>query len=297
MRPACTRREAGIRRCSATATARICGVTYKGFSIDGFYTKENAAVNSAFFNNPFYTTNTYTTCAGGALGSGNCENELLGTITNNEAWDIMAKYTFDAPSFFGYGSFKDEPCGSLKDPCTPTGKMTLFGGYQYVTMSNPDHAQSYYNGYDTIGGYQLFTLQNLYKGGSADDVAYQTARVLETAWGGARYETGPWAFTAAYYWWHQDAYIYYNGKTCAAQTQANVVNYKSVAGGATFVGNAIAPNCSGDYNQVSFLIDYTFTKHFDVYAGVSLSDIGGGLASGFLKDSDVAVASGLRIKF
>jgi hypothetical protein len=58
------------------------------------------------------------------------------------------------------------------------------------------------------------------------------------------------------------------------------------------VGRQIALNCSGELNQGSFLIDYTFNKHFDIYAGVTMSDIGGGLPSGFLQTDDVGVASG-----
>ena len=64
-----------------------------------------------------------------------------------------------------------------------------------------------------------------------------------------------------------------------------------------FVGNPIGANCSGDLNQGSFLIDYTFNKHFDIYTGVTVSDISGGISSGFLQTSDVAVTSGLRLKF
>ena len=59
----------------------------------------------------------------------------------------------------------------------------------------------------------------------------------------------------------------------------------------------IAANCSGELNQGSFLIDYTFNPHFNIYAGVTVSDIGGGFSSGFLKTSDAAVTSGVRVKF
>ncbi len=63
------------------------------------------------------------------------------------------------------------------------------------------------------------------------------------------------------------------------------------------MGKQIAPNCSGDLNQGSFLVDYTFNKHFDVYAGVTYSEISGGLASGFLQSNDATFATGLRLKF
>ncbi len=278
------------------------GVIYRGFSIDGFYTLENAAVNSTFFNNPAYTTNTFTTCApnkAAALSNPNCANQLLGVITNNEAWDVMAKYTFTVGDVTG--SLKDASCGGMKDaPCAPPAKVTLYAGFQYVTLSNPDHAQSYYNGDYTIGGYELYTDQNYNYGNvtsAADallwDRAYGSDRVLETAWAGARYESGPWSFTGAYYWYSQNSFLDYKGRTCGGQTAANI----AAAAKGQFAGLTTGNNCSGDVNQASFLIDYTFNKHFDVYTGVTFSEVSGGLASGFLQDNDTAVVSGLRVKF
>jgi len=37
-------------------------------------------------------------------------------------------------------------------------------------------------------------------------------------------------------------------------------------------------SCSGTLNEVSLYLDRHFTKRFDVYAGVSYSNVGGGLA-------------------
>jgi predicted porin len=61
--------------------------------------------------------------------------------------------------------------------------------------------------------------------------------------------------------------------------------------------------CAGDLNQVSFLVDYTFTKHFDVYAGVSYQNISGGLAHSLFSNDpynatdNTTFVSGLRLKF
>ena len=82
------------------------GVTYRGFSIDGFYTKENSAVNLK--NIPLAGTAVLGTTCTAALG--NCPNYLLGTITDNEAWDVMAKYTFDVPGFFSGSGSQHEGC-------------------------------------------------------------------------------------------------------------------------------------------------------------------------------------------
>ena len=54
--------------------------------------------------------------------------------------------------------------------------------------------------------YQFLTSGNLIFGSD---------KVLQTAWAGARYETGPWAFTGAYYNWSHNRYI---GKLFGAAT-------------------------------------------------------------------------------
>ena len=78
--------------------------------------------------------------------------------------------------------------------------------------------------------------------------------------------------------------------TCAQQTANNV----SVGAAGVKTGS----NCSGGTDTVSGLVDYTFTKHFDVYGGVSWSQVGGGLASGFIGGLDnTTVMTGVRLKF
>ena len=66
---------------------------------------------------------------------------------------------------------------------------------------------------------------------------------------------------------------------------------------ATFAGTRIGSNCSGDFNQGSFLVDYTFNRHLDMYAGVSYTTQDGGLNNGFLNDNTWVVATGLRLKW
>jgi len=56
-------------------------------------------------------------------------------------------------------------------------------------------------------------------------------------------------------------------------------------------------NLAGTVNDGSFVADYQFNKHFDVYAGVNYSVIDGGLASGFLANNNTSVVTGARVKF
>jgi predicted porin len=282
------------------------GVTYLGFSVDGFYTKENGAVNLSRFglstlapataNGPWSFPVFGTNCVAAA---GNCPNLLFGTITDNEAWDVMAKYTFNVPGFFSGPavSMKDAPCGGLKDaPCAPPeAKVTLYGGYQHVDQSNPEHPQAFYSGFTTIGGYRYVTTLN------PTLQAFGTDRIRETAWAGASYEDGPWKLIGAWYFFSQNSFL-----SNVAGTTAGVANNTCVGGtlrnrglqaAGTFVGNTIATNCSGDFNQGSFLIDYTFNRHVDLYAGVSFTEQNGGLNSGFLEDNTWVFATGMRLKW
>jgi predicted porin len=247
------------------------GFGWKGLSVDAQYNKDHGAIlSSPFLLNPNGSFTLPTVgCTGGLTGC----NELSGTAVDIEAWTVGAKYVYD----FG-GGWKDEG---------PTSKITFYGGFQHSDLSNSSVTVS--PGDTTIGGYILGTVNN---------TPYGTTRTLETAWAGAKYEMGPWAFTGAYYHLSQNQYVAESAThgltTCAAATSTNVTN----KGLGKFYGNQTqGANCSGDTETVSFLVDYTFTKHFDVYAGVNYSDISGGLASGYLATDNTTFVSGMRLKF
>ena len=203
----------------------------------------------------------------------------------------MAKYTFNVPGFFSEpaASMKDAPCGGLKDaPCAPpSAKVTLFGGYQFVQQSNPGEPQCILQ----RGQHDRRLSVRLDR-----HSAFDSDRDRQTAWAGVRYEDGPWSLTGAYYFFSQNSYLSdgnaggFANETCAGQRNAALTSR-------TFVGHRVGSNCSGDFNQGSFLIDYTFNKHLDVYAGVSFTELNGGLGSGFLQNNDTAFATGVRIKW
>jgi predicted porin len=232
------------------------GFSYKGFAVDGYYTKENGAVALGVVD---------TTTANAPV--------LKGTITDNEAWSVLGKYTFE----FG-GGFKDED---------PASKLTVFAGFNRSELSNPEYDQSHYNNYTTIGGYQFFT---------SGTKAFGSKKVLDTEFGGATYKTGPWSFTGAYYHMGQDSYTAADGSQCGTLA---TTKYTATPGATDLKTPKIkaTSNCSGDIDLGSFVVDYAFNKHFDVYAGVGVFEVGGGLGSGYLQSENVNFASGLRIKF
>jgi predicted porin len=230
------------------------GATWRGLSVDVLYTKQNGSVSSS---------------ALGTVPAGfPSDKSLAGTISDNSAWTVGAKYVFDLG---GYGGFKDDGPGA---------KFTVFGGYQHVDMTNP--ADPVAAGSTTIGGYILATVNNS---------NFQTAKEIETAWAGAKYELpSGWSFTGAYYHYDQNSWINSSHNNCAAQTAANKAS-------ATFAGIKTGSNCSGDFDMGSFLVDYAFNKHFDVYAGVNYSTVSGGLTSGFLQTDSTLFMTGARLRF
>lgn len=199
------------------------GATWHGFAVDVVYTAERDAV----------ATTGYGPGGCGVPGTPSC-NTLAATAQNTDAWSIMGKYTYDV-------------AGGL----APAGKLTFYAGYQTIQFTDPSNPVSV--GDMTNGGYVL---------GSVNNTAYlYGSKRREIGWIGAKYETGPWSLTAAYYLGHQDFYM----KTPAS----------------TPCSDSSHSNCSGSVSVASATVDYAFNKHLDVYGGVVWSGLTGGLASGY----------------
>ena len=232
------------------------GVVWQGFSIDGNYTRERGTVVSTAIPYQPYT-------AGKGCYVGSCPDGLLGTISDNEAWSVMGRYTYQFE-----GGMKDEE---------PAAKLTVFTGYVHIDMGNPEDTNIPV-GSTTIGGYELLGVTTN---------AYTTDKILQTFWTGARYELpSGWSFTGAYYRYTQNEYINSKGQNCATAPKVNIS-----------AANRTPANCAGYLDQGSFVIDYAFNKHLDVYAGISYMENGGGLDSGYLNDNMVTFMTGLRLKF
>ena len=238
------------------------GVTWRGFSVDAVYGMQKSAILTSWL--PYSTsTTTNGTCNATGTGGGTVcpgSNFIDGTVTDNEGWSAMGKYTHE----FNGGN---EGQGA---------KLSLFTGYVHIQLTNPQQAVA--TGSHTLGGYELYWANN-------QPYAPGSARILQTVWAGARYELpSGMSFAAAYYYVNQQAYLTNaapGSNDCAAVTAAN---------------RTTAANCPGDMNMGSFLVDYPLNKHFDVYGGVNYSAIGGGLSSGFLNSSNAVFLTGLRLK-
>jgi predicted porin len=211
----------------------LVGAAYKGFSLDGVYTKEHGAVNLQ-------------TAVNDIAGS----QTLAANISDNTAWSIMAKYTFEFGGHAAGGGY------STKAPKAevPGDKLTFFAGYTHIDQANPNSPVLSGN---SAGGYMLTVTGTL-----PDNNAFTTDKILQFYWAGAKYEMASGLiFAAAYYHVNQNSYVA-DGSGCVA-------------------GGASKTDCAGTFDQVSFLADYIVTKHLDVYAGITYGKVTNGLASAF----------------
>jgi predicted porin len=144
--------------------------------------------------------------------------------------------------------------------------LKFFAGYEYIKYTNPTRPLS--AGYNDIGGYVLAFVTNN---------AYNNSKTVQVYWTGARYTVIPHLdLTMAYYGYHQNAYG--TGKQASCTTAA----YST---------------CSGSFEAFSFDADYFFNKHFDAYLGAMYSGVHDGVASGYLKTTNINPTVGVRYKF
>jgi predicted porin len=138
------------------------GGEYEGASVDAYYSKENSAITATPLTAAQVTQLP-------ALGY-SISNSLAATISDNEAYALMAFYRFDPLKFFA--------------------------GYEHIAYTNPKDPLS--AGFQDIGGYVLAFVTNN---------AYNKSKTVQVYWTGARYTVIPnLDLTAAYYGYHQNAY-------------------------------------------------------------------------------------------
>ncbi len=183
------------------------------------------------------------------------QTTLAANISDNEAWSVMGKYTFVlGGSSIGSAPY---PTKAAVKAEPQHDKLILFAGYTNIKQSNPN--QPIFFG-QAAGGYQITVSPT--NPNSPDNDAFTTPKILDFYWAGVKYEFA-WGLqlTGAYYHVNQNSYEA-DGAGCP-------------------LGGASKNQCSGAYDQVSFLTDYWLNKHLDVYAGATWAQVTNGLASSF----------------
>jgi Gram-negative porin len=246
------------------------GGAYRGFSLDTVYQKVNAGAQASADTVSGLNVNA-------APAAGQFSNTLVkALIADSDSWSVQGKYTFE----FG-GGYKD---GGYKDDASGGPQLTVYGGFEDIQYYNSSLARDEeYVGQTIAGGYTIGNPTLLNAGGLKGSFNYYVGtRELEVAWTGATYALASgWTFSAGYYHIYQPAY---SSLSKPGTPQPGSPNQQ-------------AGYTAGSLNDGSFVVDYRFDKHFDVYAGVNYSAIDGGLASGYLANNDTSVVSGVRLKF
>ncbi|MDR3436822.1 hypothetical protein [Telmatospirillum sp.] len=148
-------------------------------------------------------------------------------------------------------------------------QFKFFAGYAHDELQNPSNNVGI-GAQNDQGGYQLSSVNNAF---------YAHPKVLQTVWAGVRYAYNPQTdFVGAYYHVSQNQFgTLGQNATCGAATQ-----------------NAKAAQCAGDLNAGSVYVDYHFTKRFDIYAGMEVSTVSGGIAGGTVSTSGTLTALGFN---
>jgi len=146
------------------------------------------------------------------------------------------------------------------------GPWKLFAGYEWIQYANPNNPLA--AGAFIEGGYTVFAPNN---------TNFTTDKVLQTFWVGAKYAVNKDVdLTLAYYHESQNSFVNASNPTGTCST-------------------SIASSCSGSLDAVSFVADWRFARHMDVYAGVMWSQAQNGLINGFVLNTIPGTTSKISV--
>lgn len=163
---------------SAGAGIDVPGI-FKGLSIDGVWGAETDAIAASMLTSSTSKTPALGSCQSLGVSLADCTQLDIfnATVSDNEAWAVMAKYGFKNLGF-------DD--------------VTLYGGYEHIDYSNPSGTLS---SLTIIGDYQLNPTGINYD-------AYVTDKQLDVFWIAGDYNVTP-KLTLVSAWYHanQNSYV------------------------------------------------------------------------------------------
>ena len=126
-------------------------------------------------------------------------------------------------------------------------QLKFYGAYEHIVQVNPSNPLGI--GATAQGGYQL---------SGVEDDNLDSPKVVQVAWTGVKYaiDRKTDATLSYYHEWQND---FREPRTCSP-----TAGFRS--------------SCGGTLDEVSLFTDHHFFKWFDVYGGITYSDVGGGLA-------------------
>jgi predicted porin len=149
----------------------------------------------------------------------------------------------------------------------------VFAGYTFYRQMSP--SDKYAQGFDTIAE-GIFV-----PAGQVTVNKYLTNRILNTYWLGGKWATPVKDLSLG-------AGIYYSTQPNynASWTACNFKN--------TYFNSSA---CAGSQLSYSFLATYKVLKRVDIYAGLMVSNVYGGMASGYFKQQNINPGAGVRFSF
>jgi predicted porin len=212
----------------------------------------------------------------------------IGTDLYGFSFDAIAGYAKNALTFQSFGGATlpagFDPDSIVRATAKNTGGVELLGryewekfkfyaGYIYSLSVNPSNT-SYPNGVSSIAPGIIVPP------GFVTVNAYTVPRNLNTMWTGLRYAV--WSnldVAGGVYWESQNDFL---------------------AAPAVCTGSGSATSnsrCAGGRYSYSFLVNYRPVPRVNLYAGLLVSTVYGGVASGFLHTENVAPTVGMRVRF
>jgi hypothetical protein len=174
---------------------------------------------------------------------------LRATLSNNLGGEVVARYRLDPLP------------------------VTLFGGWIYARQMNP--SDDFLGGFPTIAqGIFIppgaFNKSGVYANSAIMANNFDIQRVLNTFWFGARWKIrSDLEAMGGFYYQHQN-------------------NFSTTA--CTGSGAFISSNrCGGSLDGLSFLLDWKPVKRVDIYGGVLVSNVYGGLANSFFSTASYVI--------
>lgn len=176
-----------------------------------------------------------------------------------------------------------DPNSILRATLSNTGGAALFArynwdpfkfylGYIYSRTINPSD--------DFTGGLPTIASGIFVPAGFVTSNNFGVPRVLNTVWTGVRYEVRPdLDLAAGVYYEHQNDFL-------------PAPSFCTGSGIATS-----STRCAGDRWSYSFMADYRLLSRLSLYAGAMVSNVSGGLASGFLHAQNIDPTVGISFRF
>jgi predicted porin len=163
-------------------------------------------------------------------------------------------------------------------------RFKFYGGYIYSKQSNP--SDDFFSGFTTMypgiivpgGTYNFFTGANTSAVTSAN--AFNFNKILQTGWTGVKWSVpddwlhgyGALDLAAGFYYQSQNNFNFTFGKGVTTATAC------------TGTGAFISSNkCGGSQDGIGFLADWRPVKRVDIYGGIMITNVYGGLANGFFQ--------------